>query len=86
MLGSRFESEIREQPDVWRRIARSDASMRFAGAVRGIERADIDATFVHGIEHVARRHQLGRHLRVKSPPSRTAVREQVMAERIEPRL
>ena len=35
MLGSRFESEIREQPDVWRRIARSDASMRFAGAVRG---------------------------------------------------
>jgi glucosamine--fructose-6-phosphate aminotransferase (isomerizing) len=35
MLGTRFEAEIREQPDVWRRIARSDAAQRFAGAVRG---------------------------------------------------
>ena len=35
MLGARFESEIREQPDVWRRIAASDAALRFASAVRG---------------------------------------------------
>ena len=35
MLGTRFEAEIREQPDVWRRIARSDAAQRFADAVRG---------------------------------------------------
>lgn len=35
MLRARFEAEIREQPDVWRRIAHSDTASRFADAVRG---------------------------------------------------
>ena len=35
MLGAHFESEIREQPDVWRRIAASDGAQRFAAAVAG---------------------------------------------------
>lgn len=35
MLGAHFEAEIREQPDVWRRIAASDDAQRFALAVAG---------------------------------------------------
>jgi glutamine---fructose-6-phosphate transaminase (isomerizing) len=35
MLGAHFEREIREQPDVWRRIAESDGAQRFATAVAG---------------------------------------------------
>ncbi|GAC1578569.1 MAG: SIS domain-containing protein [Candidatus Elarobacter sp.] len=35
MLGAHFEAEIREQPDVWRRIAASDGAQRFAAAVAG---------------------------------------------------
>lgn len=35
MLGAHFEAEIREQPDVWRRIAASDGAQRFALAVAG---------------------------------------------------
>ena len=35
MLGAHFEAEIREQPDVWRRIAASDAAQRFAAAIAG---------------------------------------------------
>ena len=35
MLGAHFEAEIREQPDVWRRIAASDGARRFAAAVAG---------------------------------------------------
>jgi glutamine---fructose-6-phosphate transaminase (isomerizing) len=35
MLGAHFEAEIREQPDVWRRIAGSDGARRFAAAVAG---------------------------------------------------
>ncbi|BDE07641.1 glutamine-fructose-6-phosphate transaminase [Vulcanimicrobium alpinum] len=35
MLGAHFEAEIREQPDVWRRIAASDQAQRFAAAVAG---------------------------------------------------
>ena len=35
MLGAHFEAEIREQPDVWRRIADSDGAQRFAAAVAG---------------------------------------------------
>jgi glutamine---fructose-6-phosphate transaminase (isomerizing) len=35
MLGAYFEAEIREQPDVWRRIAASDEARRFAAAVAG---------------------------------------------------
>jgi glucosamine--fructose-6-phosphate aminotransferase (isomerizing) len=34
-LGAAFEREIREQPDVWRRIAASPDAADFAGAVRG---------------------------------------------------
>jgi glucosamine--fructose-6-phosphate aminotransferase (isomerizing) len=33
VLGAHFEAEIREQPDVWRRIAASDAAQRLAAAV-----------------------------------------------------
>jgi glucosamine--fructose-6-phosphate aminotransferase (isomerizing) len=32
MLGTAFEREIREQPDVWRRVAQSDKAERFARA------------------------------------------------------
>jgi glucosamine--fructose-6-phosphate aminotransferase (isomerizing) len=35
VLGAHFEAEIREQPDVWRRIAASDGARRFALAVAG---------------------------------------------------
>lgn len=35
MPGAHFEAEIREQPDVWRRIAASDLAQRFAAAVAG---------------------------------------------------
>ena len=35
MLGAHFEAEIREQPDVWHRIAASDGAQRFAAAVAG---------------------------------------------------
>ena len=35
MLGARFEAEIREQPDAWRRVAASDAATRLAAAVAG---------------------------------------------------
>ncbi len=35
MLGAHFEAEIREQPDVWRRIAASDLAQRVAAAVAG---------------------------------------------------
>jgi glucosamine--fructose-6-phosphate aminotransferase (isomerizing) len=35
MLGAHFEDEIREQPDVWRRIAASDGARRFAASVAG---------------------------------------------------
>ncbi|MFN2448834.1 MAG: SIS domain-containing protein [Candidatus Baltobacteraceae bacterium] len=35
MLGERFEREIREQPDVWRALARSDKAERLAHAIRG---------------------------------------------------
>jgi len=35
VLGAHFEAEIREQPDVWRRIAASDGARRFAAAVAG---------------------------------------------------
>ncbi len=35
MLGSHFEQEIREQPDVWRAIARSDKAERLSHALRG---------------------------------------------------
>jgi glutamine---fructose-6-phosphate transaminase (isomerizing) len=35
MLGAHFEAEIREQPDVWRRIAASDGAQRFATSVAG---------------------------------------------------
>jgi hypothetical protein len=34
MLGAHFESEIREQPDVWRAIARSDQAQTLAHAIR----------------------------------------------------
>jgi glutamine---fructose-6-phosphate transaminase (isomerizing) len=34
-LGLEFEREIREQPDVWERIARSDKAQRLAHALRG---------------------------------------------------
>ena len=34
MLGERFEREIREQPDVWRRIARSSQAADLAEAIR----------------------------------------------------
>ncbi len=34
MLGARFESEIREQPDVWRAIALSDKAETLAHAIR----------------------------------------------------
>jgi glucosamine--fructose-6-phosphate aminotransferase (isomerizing) len=34
-LGRSFEAEIREQPDVWDRLARSDASSMLAGAIDG---------------------------------------------------
>ena len=34
MLGAHFEREIREQPDVWREIARSDKAERLAHAIR----------------------------------------------------
>ncbi len=37
ILGARFASEIREQPDVWRRIAASDQAQRLASAVQGRE-------------------------------------------------
>ena len=33
MLGAHFESEIREQPDVWRRIAESHKAVQFAQAI-----------------------------------------------------
>ena len=33
MLGAHFEAEIREQPDVWRRIADSNKAMHFAHAI-----------------------------------------------------
>ena len=33
MLGAHFESEIREQPDVWRRIAESQKAVQFAHAI-----------------------------------------------------
>jgi len=33
MLGAHFESEIREQPDVWRRIADSEKAAQFAHAI-----------------------------------------------------
>ncbi len=35
MLGVKFEREIREQPDVWRRIAESDKAQTLARAIRG---------------------------------------------------
>ncbi len=35
MLGAHFEAEIREQPDVWRRIAGSDDAAQLAAAVAG---------------------------------------------------
>jgi glucosamine--fructose-6-phosphate aminotransferase (isomerizing) len=35
VLGENFEREIREQPDVWRRIAASSLAADFADAVRG---------------------------------------------------
>jgi glutamine---fructose-6-phosphate transaminase (isomerizing) len=35
MLGAHFEAEIREQPDVWRRIAASEGAARFAASVAG---------------------------------------------------
>jgi glucosamine--fructose-6-phosphate aminotransferase (isomerizing) len=35
VLGAHFEAEIREQPDVWRRIAESDIAQRFAAEVAG---------------------------------------------------
>jgi glutamine---fructose-6-phosphate transaminase (isomerizing) len=35
MLGEHFEAEIREQPDVWRRIAASEGAQRFAAAIAG---------------------------------------------------
>jgi glucosamine--fructose-6-phosphate aminotransferase (isomerizing) len=35
LLGVHFEAEIREQPDVWRRIARSDRAATLARAIRG---------------------------------------------------
>ncbi|HEY4439788.1 MAG TPA: SIS domain-containing protein [Candidatus Elarobacter sp.] len=35
MLGAHFEAEIREQPDVWRRIADSDGAQRCAAALAG---------------------------------------------------
>src|SRR5665213_3471272 len=35
MLGAHFEAEIREQPEVWRRIAASDGAQRVAAAVAG---------------------------------------------------
>jgi glucosamine--fructose-6-phosphate aminotransferase (isomerizing) len=35
VLGAHFEAEIREQPDVWRRIAASDGAQRFAASVAG---------------------------------------------------
>ncbi len=35
MLGAHFEAEIREQPDVWCRIAASDGAQRFAASVAG---------------------------------------------------
>lgn len=35
MAGAHFEAEIREQPEVWRRIAASDSAARFAAAVAG---------------------------------------------------
>ena len=35
MLGAHFEAEIREQPDVWRRIAASGGAQRFAASVAG---------------------------------------------------
>lgn len=35
MLGEHFEAEIREQPDVWRRIAASEGAQRFATAIAG---------------------------------------------------
>jgi glucosamine--fructose-6-phosphate aminotransferase (isomerizing) len=35
VLGAHFETEIREQPGVWRRIAASDGARRFAAAVAG---------------------------------------------------
>lgn len=35
MLGARFEAEIREQPDAWRRVAASDAAVRLAAACAG---------------------------------------------------
>jgi len=35
VLGAHFEAEIREQPQVWRRIAASDGARRFADAVAG---------------------------------------------------
>jgi glucosamine--fructose-6-phosphate aminotransferase (isomerizing) len=35
MLGAHFEAEIREQPEVWRRIAASDGARRLADAVAG---------------------------------------------------
>ncbi len=34
-LGVHFEREIREQPEVWERIARSDAAAKLAGALEG---------------------------------------------------
>ncbi|GAC1349096.1 MAG: hypothetical protein NVSMB19_02620 [Vulcanimicrobiaceae bacterium] len=37
MLGARFESEIREQPAVWRALARAPHAAAFADAVRGRE-------------------------------------------------
>jgi glucosamine--fructose-6-phosphate aminotransferase (isomerizing) len=35
VLGAHFEAEIREQPEVWRRIAASDLAQRVAAAVAG---------------------------------------------------
>jgi len=35
VLGAHFEAEIREQPDVWRRIATSDGARRFAASIAG---------------------------------------------------
>jgi glucosamine--fructose-6-phosphate aminotransferase (isomerizing) len=35
VLGVHFEAEIREQPEVWRRIAASDGAQRFAASVAG---------------------------------------------------
>lgn len=37
MFGAHLEAEIREQPDVWRRIAASDSARRFAAAVAGCD-------------------------------------------------